>query len=80
MKLHLLRCGSMRVSPEVPFGNKVGLAGSMRQLLAPKKDRVELPVFCFLIEHPRGPILVDTGWCRDVSPAGIYDPKAAAAS
>ncbi len=79
MKLHILRCGSMRVSPEVPFGNKVGLAGSMRQLLAPKKDRVELPVLCFLIEHPRGPILVDTGWCRDVSPTGIYDSKAAAA-
>ena len=79
MKLHILRCGSMRVSPEVPFGNKVGLAGSMRQLLVPKKDRVELPVLCFLIEHPRGPILVDTGWCREISPAGVYDAKAAAA-
>ena len=79
MKLHILRCGSIRVSPAVPYGNKVSLGGSMRQLLAPEKDRVELPVFCFLIEHPRGPILVDTGWCREISPAGVYDPKAAAA-
>ena len=38
-----------------------------------------LPVFTYLIEHPKGLILVDTGWCRDISPEGTYDPKAAAA-
>jgi glyoxylase-like metal-dependent hydrolase (beta-lactamase superfamily II) len=79
MKLHILRCGSMRVSPAVPYGNQISLGGSLRELLEPEQNRVELPVLCFLIEHPRGPILVDTGWCREISPAGVYDPKAAAA-
>jgi glyoxylase-like metal-dependent hydrolase (beta-lactamase superfamily II) len=69
----------MRVSPAVPYGNQISLGGSLRELLEPDKSRVELPVLCFLIEHPRGPILVDTGWCREISPAGVYDPKAAAA-
>ncbi|MBR4392723.1 MAG: hypothetical protein IKT07_01715, partial [Oscillospiraceae bacterium] len=36
-------------------------------------------MFTYLIEHPKGLILVDTGWCRDISPDGMYDPKAAAA-
>ena len=79
MKLHILRCGSMKVSPAVPYGNQISLGGSLRELLEPEKNRVELPVLCFLIEHPRGPILVDTGWCREISPAGVYDAKAAAA-
>ena len=46
--------------------------------MTPDKDRLSLPVFCYLIEHPRGLILVDTGWCRDISPDGVYDPRAAA--
>ena len=41
--------------------------------------RITLPVFTYLIEHPKGLILVDTGWCRDISPQGVYDPKAVAA-
>ena len=76
MKLHILRCGSMRVSPAVPFGGGISLQNSARELLSPDRKRVELPVFCFLLEHPRGPILVDAGWCRELSPAGVYDPAA----
>ena len=76
MKLHILRCGSMRVSPAVPFGGGISLQNSARELLSPDRMRVELPVFCFLLEHPRGPILVDAGWCRELSPAGVYDPAA----
>ncbi len=79
VKLHILRCGSMAVAPTVPYGKTGGPGGRLRQLLAAEKDRTELPVFCFLIEHPRGPILVDTGWCRDISPAGVYDPEAVSA-
>ena len=31
---------------------------------------------CYLIEHPKGRILVDTGWHRDMSPNGVYDKQA----
>ena len=78
MRLHILHCGSIRVDPSVPFGDRLHLADSARQVLAPDRDRVELPVSCYLIEHPRGKILVDTGWCRDISPDGVRDRKAAA--
>ena len=78
MNIHILQCGSIRVSETVPFGNRINLRNSARQLLTPDRDRVTLPVFAYLIEHPKGLILVDTGWCREISPDGMYDPKAVA--
>ncbi len=78
MNIHILPCGSMRVSETVPFGNRIDLRDTARQLWTPDRDRVTLPVFCYLIEHPKGLILVDTGWCRAISPKGVYDPKAVA--
>ena len=77
MKLHVLRCGEIRVSPAMPYGNSLDLKTRAKLLSAPEKDRITLPVNVYLIEHPKGLILVDTGWCRDISPAGEYDPKAA---
>lgn len=76
MKIHILRCGEMRVSETVPFGNAISAANSLRQLADPDRKRVTLPVFCYLIEHPRGLLLVDAGWCRAISPDGVYDPAA----
>ena len=76
MNIHILRCGSIQVSETVPYGNAIGLKNSAKQLTAPDRDRLMLPVCAYLIEHPRGLILVDTGWCREISPRGVYDPKA----
>ena len=33
-------------------------------------------MFSFLIEHPKGLILFDTGWHREMSPDGVYDKRA----
>ncbi len=74
--MHILRCGEIRVSETVPYGNAISAVNTARQLAEPDKKRVTLPVFCFLIEHPHGLLLVDTGWCRDISPAGVYDAAA----
>lgn len=76
MKIHILHCGYIRVSKTVPFGNSIDLRNTSKQLTAPDKSRVTLPVCAYLIEHPKGLILIDTGWCRDISPEGVYDPKA----
>ena len=76
MKLHILRCGTIRVSETVPFGDRIDLKNTEKQLLTPDGRRVELPVCCYLLEHPRGLVLVDAGWCRELSPAGVYDPEA----
>lgn len=74
MKIHILRCGYIQVAPEAAFC--VGKTNHARLLAAPARDRLTLPVCVFLIEHPRGLVLVDTGWRRDISPEGVYDPKA----
>ena len=76
MKLHVLHCGYIRVSETVLYGNEISLKNSARQLAAPDKDRLTLPVCAYLIEHPRGLVLVDTGWCREISPRGVYDEAA----
>lgn len=47
-----------------------------KAVMAPDSRRVTLPVFAYLIEHPAGLFLVDTGWSRDISPDGVFDPKA----
>ena len=79
MKIHMLQCGCIRVDPTVPFGKRLDLIEAAKQLTAADKNRITLPVFTYLIEHPKGLILVDTGWCREISPRGVYDHKAAAA-
>ena len=78
MKIHVLQCGSIRVDPTVPYGKRFDLIEAAKQLTAADKNRITLPVFTYLIEHPKGLILVDTGWCREISPQGVYDPKAVA--
>lgn len=76
MKIHILHCGYIQVSDTVPYGNSIDLKNTAKQLSAPDKKRLTLPVCCYLIEHPKGLLLVDTGWCREISPAGVYDPQA----
>ncbi len=41
-----------------------------------KKDRLWLPVSSYFIEHPKGKLLVDCGWHRDMSPDGVFDKMA----
>ena len=76
IRIHLLRCGYMRVSETVPFGGGINLKNSARQVFSRDSSRVVLPVNAFLIEHPSGRFLVDTGWSREISPKGEYDPAA----
>ena len=76
MKIHILHCGYIQVSDTVPYGNSIDLKNTAKQLSAPDRERLTLPVCCYLIEHPKGLLLVDTGWCREISPAGVYDPQA----
>ncbi|MBQ6464794.1 MAG: N-acyl homoserine lactonase family protein [Oscillospiraceae bacterium] len=76
MKLHVLHCGTIRVSEAVPYGNAIDLKNTARQLGAPERARVTLPVCAYLIEHPRGLVLVDAGWDRAISPRGVYDAEA----
>ncbi len=76
MKIYVMHTGEVRVSPYLPFGgdncNLLKASGTT----TPKEDWIWLPVSAYLIEHPKGLILVDTGWHRDMSPRGEYDKAA----
>ena len=75
--VHLLRCGTVTLSREAVFGGSEGFLSALRQTVAPQTERITLPCFCYLIEHPKGLILVDTGVGRAFSPDGVFDAKAA---
>ena len=77
IKIHILHCGSISVSKKIPYGNGLTLANSLGSVFTKPKNRIELPVSAYLIEHPNGLVLVDTGWNREISPNGEYDAKAA---
>lgn len=76
MKVHIFHTGEVHVSPYLPFGgDDCGLLKASG-ITTPKKDWLWLPVSSYLVEHPKGLILVDTGWHREMSPDGVYDRKA----
>lgn len=75
MKIHVLHTGEVHVSPYLPFGGDNCSIIKASGITTPKKDWIWLPVSAYLIEHPKGRILVDTGWHREMSPDGVYDRK-----
>ena len=76
IRIHVLHCGSMLVSKAVPYGGGVNLKNARHGVFDKVADRVELPVSAYLIEHPKGKVLIDTGWSREISPEGVYDSSA----
>ena len=75
-RIHVLRTGEVRVSPYLPFGGDDCSIIKASGVTTPKSKWIWLPVFSFLIEHPKGKILFDTGWHRDMSPDGVFDKRA----
>lgn len=80
MKIHVLHVGEVCVSPYLPFGGEGCNVMKASGLFEKKADRLWLPVSSYLIEHPKGLVLVNSGWSRAMSPHGIYDKRAQIAS
>ena len=76
IKIHVIHTGEVCVAPDLPFGGDHSNAVKASGIFGKKEDRLWLPVSVYLIEHPKGLILVDTGWHRDMSPDGVFDKKA----
>ncbi len=76
IKIHVLHCGEVCVAPALPFGGEHCSLLEASGLFSKKENRLWLPVSAYYIEHPKGKILVDCGWNRDMSPNGVYDKKA----
>lgn len=76
VKIHVLHTGAVCVAPDLPFGGDHCNAIKASGIFQPRKNRLWLPVSAYLIEHPKGLFLVDTGWSRAMSPNGEFDKKA----
>lgn len=76
IKIHVLHTGEVCVAPELPFGGEKCNLIKASGFFGKQSDRLWLPVSCYYIEHPKGKILVDTGWNRSMSPNGIFDKNA----
>lgn len=76
IKIHVMHTGQVRVSPYLPYGGEDCNILKASGIMTPKKEWVWLPVSVYLVEHPKGLLLVDTGWHRDMSPDGVYDKQA----
>ena len=76
IKIHIMHTGQVRVAQDLPFGGEHTNLLKASGLLTPASKKLWLPVSAYLIEHPKGLILVDTGWSREMSPDGTFDKKA----
>lgn len=66
IKIHILHTGRVRVDESLPFSQKSWNPLSFTGILRSNKHQTWLPVSAYLIEHPKGLILIDTGWHTDV--------------
>lgn len=76
IKIHVLHCGKVHTSPYLPFDTDGAGMLKVAGIGVPKDEWVWMPVSAYYIEHPKAKILVDTGWSRRISPAGVIDRKA----
>ena len=75
IKNHVLHIGRVCVSPDLAFGGDIGRVRASG-IFQRRDTRIWMPVSAYLIEHPEGTFLVDTGWGRSMSPAGEFDRRA----
>ena len=76
IKIHILRCGSVSLPSRAAAGDGKRPVSFAEEVFTGERGRVTLPVCAYLIEHPKGLVLVDTGFPRAISPDGNYDAKA----
>ena len=79
MKIHVLHCGTICLTEEEIYSPEQGRMVSAVRRIAGLEAKQTLPVSCYLVEHPHGLFLVDTGWCRSISPDGVWNKTAAEA-
>lgn len=62
IKIHTLHCGKALIDRSVPFYEKLLNPIAYTGFLRGERHKMVVPVSAYLIEHPRGVILIDTGW------------------
>ena len=68
--VHVMHTGTVNVDRALAFRERTWHPAPYTGWFRPRAARIELPVSAYLIEHPAGPTLVDTGWHEDVRTDG----------
>lgn len=66
IEIHILHCGQVQVDEAIPFKEKTLNPLALAGLFRSQKHQLLLPVSAYLIKHPKGLVLIDTGWHTDV--------------
>ncbi len=72
MRIHLLQTGTVAIK-QVQLAGSPGLHPLVK-ILSDRRWSAPLPIYAFLIEHPDGLIVVDTGETARVSERGYFPP------
>ncbi len=76
ISIHVMHAGKVCVAPALPFGGSDCNPLKASGVFGRPSNRIWLPVSTYLVEHPKGRILVDAGWHREMSPNGRFDRRA----
>src|SRR5215831_10406794 len=71
MRLHLIQTGSVRLKTAWPEGQGHGVVRNLRAWLEPTWTQ-SLPIYAWVIEHPEGAIVIDTGETAQASQPGYF--------
>jgi glyoxylase-like metal-dependent hydrolase (beta-lactamase superfamily II) len=66
IKIHILHCGQVQVDTAILFNQNAVIPLAYTGIFRSRKYQVIVPVSVYLIEHPKGLILIDTGWHTDM--------------
>lgn len=66
VKVHVMHCGDVTMDRALPYREKTWHPAPYTGLFRSKSKRVTVPISAYLIEHPQGLVLVDTGWSEVV--------------
>jgi N-acyl homoserine lactone hydrolase len=64
--IHVWHTGKVYIDRALAFREKTLHPAPFTGILRPKSKKDWFPVSAYLIEHPKGKILVDTGWSEDI--------------
>ncbi|MGG3643522.1 N-acyl homoserine lactonase family protein [Bacillus gobiensis] len=65
-KIHVIHTGTVNVDRALPFKEKTLHPLPFSGWLRPNSWRMSVPVSAYLIEHPKGLILIDAGWSEEI--------------
>jgi N-acyl homoserine lactone hydrolase len=66
IRIHVLHCGSIDLDQSAAFYERTWHPMPYTGILRGKKHQINIPASAYLIEHPKGLILIDTGWHTDI--------------